>query len=201
MNNNGKGSWLENRDAEIHNTPCIRGRNSHKTKKKQLCFKCLLWTRAQGLSLHVSQPHLPLHCPLKEQFPFTHQLLHSSSGWTCSSWGTWVRTRNLGRGTNGRYSFLNTPGFQELHWPCGKGKIWMLELPSFEFNNLLCYQLFWDISCLSYKIGIVIATPWTVAYQAPPSMGFSRQEYGSGLPFPSPGDLPDTEIEPRSPTL
>ena len=34
-------------------------------------------------------------------------------------------------------------------------------------------------------------TPWTVAYQAPPSMGFSRQEYWTGLPFPSPGDLPD----------
>ena len=44
-------------------------------------------------------------------------------------------------------------------------------------------------------------TPWTVAYQAPPSMGFSRQEYWSGLPFPSPGDLPDPEIKPRSPTL
>ena len=39
------------------------------------------------------------------------------------------------------------------------------------------------------------------AYQAPPSMGFSRQEYWSGLPFPSPGDLPDPGIEPGSPTL
>ena len=37
----------------------------------------------------------------------------------------------------------------------------------------------------------LFATPWTVAYQAPPSMGFSRQEYRSGLPFPSPGDLPN----------
>ena len=41
-------------------------------------------------------------------------------------------------------------------------------------------------------------TPWTVAHQAPPSMGFSRQDYWSGLPFPSPGDLPDPGIEPRS---
>ena len=41
--------------------------------------------------------------------------------------------------------------------------------------------------------------PWNVAYQAPPSMGFSRQEYWSGLPLPSPGDLPDPGIEPRSP--
>ena len=40
-----------------------------------------------------------------------------------------------------------------------------------------------------------------VAHQAPPSMGFSRQEYWSGLPFPSSGDLPDPGIEPRSPTL
>ena len=47
----------------------------------------------------------------------------------------------------------------------------------------------------------LFATPWTVAYQAAPSMGFSRQEYWSGLPFPSPGDLPDPGIEPRSPAL
>ena len=44
-------------------------------------------------------------------------------------------------------------------------------------------------------------TPWTVAYQASLSMGFSRQEYWSGLPFPPPGDLPDPGIEPGSPTL
>ena len=47
----------------------------------------------------------------------------------------------------------------------------------------------------------LFATPWTIAYQAPPSMGFSRQEYWSGLPFPSPGDLPNSGIEPKSPTL
>ena len=47
----------------------------------------------------------------------------------------------------------------------------------------------------------LFAAPWTVAYQAPPSMGFSRQEYWSGLPFPSPGDLPNSGIEPRSPAL
>ena len=45
------------------------------------------------------------------------------------------------------------------------------------------------------------ATPWTVAYQAPQSTDFSRQEYWSGLPFPSPGDLPDPGIEPGSPAL
>ena len=46
----------------------------------------------------------------------------------------------------------------------------------------------------------LFATPWTVAYNAP-SMGFSRQEYRSGLPFPSPGDLPNPGIEPGSPAL
>ena len=47
----------------------------------------------------------------------------------------------------------------------------------------------------------LFATPWTVAYQAPPSMRVSRQEYWSGLPFPSPGDLPNSGIEPGSPTF
>ena len=47
----------------------------------------------------------------------------------------------------------------------------------------------------------LFVTPWTVTYQAPPSMGSSRQEYWSGLPFPSPGDLPDPGIKPGSPAL
>ena len=47
----------------------------------------------------------------------------------------------------------------------------------------------------------LFATPWTVAHQAPLSMRFSRQKYLSGLPFPSPGDLPDPRIKPRSPSL
>ena len=52
------------------------------------------------------------------------------------------------------------------------------------------------ISCVR-----LFATLWTVACQAPLSMEFSRQKYWSGLPFPSPRDLPDPEIEPRSPAL
>ena len=47
----------------------------------------------------------------------------------------------------------------------------------------------------------LFATPWTVAYQAPPSVGFSRKEYWSGLPYPSPGDLPNPGIKPGSPAL
>ena len=44
-------------------------------------------------------------------------------------------------------------------------------------------------------------TPWTIAYEAPPSVGFSRQECWRGVPFPSPGDLPDPGIKPGSPAL
>ena len=51
------------------------------------------------------------------------------------------------------------------------------------------------------QLCLTLCDRWTVAHQAPSSMRFSRQEYWSGLPFPSPGDLPDPGIEPRSPTL
>ena len=69
-------------------------------------------------------------------------------------------------------------------------------------------QLYWVP--LSWELSVVIqlcscvrlfATPWTVAHQGPLSMGFSRQEYWSGLPFSSPGDLPDPGIKLTSPTL
>ena len=55
--------------------------------------------------------------------------------------------------------------------------------------------------CWSLSHVWLFAIPWTVAHQAPPSMEFSRPEYWSGLPFPSPEDLPDPEIEPGSPAL
>ena len=57
------------------------------------------------------------------------------------------------------------------------------------------------VECQSLSRIWLFATPWTVAHQVPPSMGFSRQEYWSGLPFPSPGNLSNPEIEPRSPAL
>ena len=81
--------------------------------------------------------------------------------------------------------------------------------PSLTESKSLCL-----FCCLAYRVIITIflsewvkslscvwlfATPWTVAYQAPLSMGFSRQEYWRGLPFPSPGDLLKPGIEPTSP--
>ena len=60
----------------------------------------------------------------------------------------------------------------------------------------LSHQKWSEVKSLSHVP--FFATPWTVAHQAPLSIGFSRQEYWSGLPFPSPGDLPNPGIKPRS---
>ena len=59
---------------------------------------------------------------------------------------------------------------------------------------LVCVLCAQSLTCIQ-----VFATPWTVAHQAPLSMGFSRQEHWSGLPLPSPWDLPDPGIKPTSP--
>ena len=66
--------------------------------------------------------------------------------------------------------------------------------------NLLHPQIIYDC-CLVAKSCPTHCDPWTVAHQTPPSMGFPRQEYWSGLPFPSPGDLLDPGIEFTSPAL
>ena len=60
-----------------------------------------------------------------------------------------------------------------------------------------------SVLCCAYSLSCIqlFVTPWTVAHQAPLSMGFSRQEYWSGLPCPPPGDLPNSGIETRSPAL
>ena len=87
---------------------------------------------------------------------------------------------------------------------------WLNYLPIISISPLL-YLLVWIMHIFSLlikwkKVKLLshvqlFATPWTVAHQAPPSMGFSRQEYWSGLPFPSPGNFPNPGIEPRSPAL
>ena len=73
-----------------------------------------------------------------------------------------------------------------------------------EIGNWIC----WPPKVLLSKVKVkslsrvrLFETLWTVAHQGPPSMGFSGQEYWSGLPFPSPGDLSNPGIEPRSPAL
>ena len=85
--------------------------------------------------------------------------------------------------------------------------IWRPQIKAHWFR-LLFYCLEFSLGCLvpiKSKVKVkslscvwLFVTPWTAAHQAPVSMGFSRQEYWSGLPFPSPGDLPNPRIEPRS---
>ena len=84
-------------------------------------------------------------------------------------------------------------------WACA------VETPEFKgqlYSSFLCFTfVIYKVKVKSLSCVGLFATPWTVAYQAPLSVGFSRQEYWSGLPLPSPGDLPNPGIEPRSPTM
>ena len=77
-----------------------------------------------------------------------------------------------------------------------------------QFHNMFEKLIFfaaansmWKWKCLLLSCVQLFVTPWSVAHQAPLSLGFPRQEYWSGLPFHSPGDLSDSWIQPRSPTL
>ena len=67
--------------------------------------------------------------------------------------------------------------------------------------SLFPSDVIWVVVVLITKLCPILLTPWTVACQAPLSMGFFRQEYWSGLPFPSPGALPNTKIKHTSPAL
>ena len=83
-------------------------------------------------------------------------------------------------------------------WLCLSGVRAEDELRSTDLGNGVQLE---NVKVKSLSRVQLFATPWTVAYQAPPSMGFSRQEHWSGLPFPSPGHLPNPGIEPGSPAL
>ena len=82
-------------------------------------------------------------------------------------------------------------------WYMGTPALWDSALPWSCYNKVFIKWI--KLKSLSHVR--LFAAPWIVAYQAPLSMGFSRQEYWSGLPFPSPGNLPDPGIEPKSPAL
>ena len=93
-----------------------------------------------------------------------------------------------------------------LHWANGCFFFLIMKhekIIEHEKKFLLTYTLSSQIrTCVkSLSCVLLFVTPWIVACQTPPSMGFSRQEYGSGLPFPSPGNLPDPGFEPGSPAL
>ena len=83
----------------------------------------------------------------------------------------------------------------------GVGQVWAL--PVYCWFTMLCSFLLYSKVTQLHTLSHVqlFVTPWAVAHQAPLSLEFSRQDYWSGLPFPSPGDLPDPRIEPRSPGI
>ena len=91
--------------------------------------------------------------------------------------------------------------------PGDRGSIWLMSgLCSITREGEHKFQDRWVTESEGAKVKSLsrvrlFATPWTVAYHAHPSMGLSRHEYWSELPFPSPGDLPDPGIEPGSPAL
>ena len=138
------------------------------------------------------------------------------------------RSPGEGNGNPLQYSCLENPldrgaWWATVHWVTKS----RTRLSDFTHSLSMCFKLMLCLACILkgilwggyyYYMGLQIwkhrklkvkslshvrlfATPWTVAHQAPPSMGFSRQEYWSGLPFPSPGDLPNAGIKPRSPAL
>ena len=100
-------------------------------------------------------------------------------GWMASltQW-TWVSVKSGSWWWTGMPGMLRFMGLQRVEHD------WVTELNWCMLSCFSCVRLF--------------ATPWTVACPAPLSMGFSRQEYWFGLPFPTPGDLPDPGIEPMS---
>ena len=83
-------------------------------------------------------------------------------------------------------------------------KFGFFEMKANRYSSVLVISIYWPVledrahPAQSLSHVQLFATPWTIACQAPLSLGFSRQEYWSGLPFPSPGDLPDPGIEPES---
>ena len=107
---------------------------------------------------------------------------------------------------------IHTFSFQHFHWLFELIPIYPLysfchcfgcvtqgQLLSYALSQVPCLQSESEVKSLSPVQ--IFSSPWTVACQVPPSMGFSRQEYWSGLPLPSPGDLPDLGTETGSPTL
>ena len=96
----------------------------------------------------------------------------------------------------GPFSFWNVP----VWYPWGGGRGWRRSCNYVHQTPISCFQWIYEseksVNSLSHIW--LFATPWTVAHQTPLSMGFPRQESWSGLPYPSPGDLPNPGIEPGS---
>ena len=98
-------------------------------------------------------------------------------------------------------SYRQVSIFRILEWEIRILSIFRYAWSHVDLKIHLIFLIWKKVKVKSLSRVWLFATPWTVAYQASPSMEFSRQEYWSGLPFPSPGDLSDPGIEPGCPTL
>ena len=176
---------------------------------------------SQGVTLRLQPSHPPpklsqwLGSAVREVSSFrevkcTGTLPHAS----CNKWGSYPVERCVWEGGMRMHAsmFACAQGFYVcMEWACVSFCVYVCHVcgmltenfslsPSFPIHSLLLLNPRWsEVKSLS-RVWL-FATPWTVAYQAPQSMGFSRQEYWSELPFPSPGDLREPGIEPGSPTL
>ena len=140
--------------------------------------------------------------------PRSHPLPHHNAVWGCltlsfsftlleSRYCHWDCFSNVLPSTSGPFLLLpHLPG-TFLH----QNSVWLWEGETSHdtpYTGWL-YQMMWKEKKAKWLSHVwLFATPWTIAYHASPSMGFSRQEYWSGLPFPSPGDLPNPGIKPGS---
>ena len=115
------------------------------------------------------------------------------SAYQCKIHGfnSWVRK------TPWRRTWQLIPAWRATVHGAAKRFGWIPSLFTWHYHSIV--NQLWVLSCFSHVW--FFATLWTIASQAPLSMGFSRQEYRSGLPCPLPGDLPDPGIQPGSPTL
>ena len=151
------------------------------------------WCNSNGNKVHnkcstleLSQNHLAL--PVHGKIVFYETDLWCQKGW-------WPLLRMSGVGAR-------LSGFSKLlRWLQCSPKVENHKTKGISLKTLTCICTTWKVKVKSLSRVRLFATLWTVAYQASLSMGFSRQEYWSGLPFPSPGDLPDPGIKPGSPAL
>ena len=118
-------------------------------------------------------------------------------------WALGSITMNKARGGDGTpvelFKFLKDDAVKVLHSICQQ--IWKTQQWPQDWKRSVFIPVPKKVKVKSLSCVPLFSTPWTVAHQAPPSMEFSRQEYWSRLPFPSPRDLPNPGIEPVSPTL
>ena len=136
------------------------------------------------------------------------KILHKLPPGPCVTWKPGMTGGHLASASVCTYHLallngLDGPGPVRAHLLCSENSV-----PDLSWISLK--WVFWRVwtgmgrqkmKLKSFSCVQLFGTPWTVAYHAPPSMGFSRQEYWSGLPFPSPENLPNPGIKSGSPAL